>query len=82
MAEARRLHRARITVAEGESVLTRVFLDENEVLGVTRIRFDTDPIDCNPRPRMARLTLDLNVDLIFDGKVELLAELHPRQDAG
>jgi hypothetical protein len=75
------LHHAKVEIADGLSVMTRITLDGTEIRGVRRIRFDSNPpggeLTLEGR---AVLTLELEVDLEFAGDVRsILAELRPRE---
>ncbi len=61
----RRPPRIRIAVPQAESIFTRVWLDDVELRGVVRVRFDTRPIDLDDR--VAVVTLDLMAEIVFEG---------------
>lgn len=68
------LPKVRIEVAGGRAIFTRVFLDDVELRGVCRVRFDTGA-DMGGNDTI--VTLDIAADVVLDGDAHVVAELRP-----
>jgi hypothetical protein len=62
------LHTVKITVPDGEAVLSRVEIDGEPLMGVTAVSFDLG-ID-----RTAQVTLRLYADLLIEGEAQIVKE--------
>lgn len=66
------LHHVKITCPQGESVLTRVEVDGQELRGVAFVGFQIGPVGFDRRA--AILTLKLYADLEIEGEAEIVKE--------
>lgn len=78
------LPKVRIEIGEA-AIFTRVFIDDKELKGITRVWFDSGDVDAGDRPRKSwRDTTRVHLEfypseLLVDGKAEVdFLEEHPR----
>jgi len=76
MARQKYLHTVRVEVPDGERALTRVLLDDKELRGVTRVRFDTGGVNDFDGEKAPTVTISLIAEVVFEGKlpVDLIRE--------
>ena len=80
MAKVPFLHTVKVTVPDGERVLTRVELDGQELRGVTRVEFDTGGTNMFSGDKAPTITLTLIAEVVFEGKlpVDLIRDFMDR----
>jgi len=66
------LHHVKITCPDGLAYLTRVYLDGQELRGVSVVKFEVGPIGFEKRA--AILTLKLYADVEIEGEPEIVKE--------
>lgn len=73
------LHTIRVEVPRAETVFTKVALDGQPLLGVTRIRFDSGDVDANG---LVKWTIELYAGVDIEGVAEVDIDLGEPARAG